>query len=404
MKSQPSSKPGKTKKRRRVRTSGSRLAPQAEYVLTNVPSNHNTKKCASVSRASSCGPKYAAFHASAMSKYPQHLNALNSSSKRVRIPARVSNHPVSDLTIDTAADVPCISASFIKSHPILQHLPLKPVPAGAIQLNSADGSALEILGYIRFNLTLGEITLPVEALVLPNLGPDKMLLDNSIMNAFGAVLDWCGEQLSFKNSTRKIPAKHKRTNSQVDTDGSAPAQISIVALDPSVGAVPVYLRRKCCIPPEHEMTVDVVTENAPSETTPALIEPRIVIAHDFESSDNVPQAFRRVVVARTVCNWSAVDKSAAVQIGNPSKRHVHLERDTILGYISPVKSVAEKTVSAVNSDQTTFRHKRDELKGAMKKRLRTLHLLLNIARKCWTYVRNIVMCFPCLRKSLESAR
>ena len=60
------------------------------------------------------------------------------------------------------------------------------------------------------------------------------------------------------------------------------------------------------------MTVDV-TENAPSETTPALNEPRIVIAHDFESSDNVPQAFRRVVVARTVCNWSAVDKSAAVK-------------------------------------------------------------------------------------------
>ena len=118
----------------------------------------------------------------------------------------------------------------------------------------------------------------VEALVLPNLGPDKMLLDNSIMNAFGAVLDRCGEQLSFKNSTRQIPAKPKRTNSQVDTDGSAPTQISIVALDPSVGVVPVYLRRKCCIPPEHEMTVDVVTENAPSETTPAFIESRIVTA------------------------------------------------------------------------------------------------------------------------------
>ena len=98
-----------------------------------------------------------------------------------------------------------------------------------------------------------------------------------------------------------------------------------------------------------------------------MIEPRIVTAHDFESSEDVPQAFRRGVVARTACNWSAVDKSAAAQICNPSKRHVHLERDTILRYISPVKSVAEKTVSAVNSDQTTFRHKRDELKGAMKK-------------------------------------
>ena len=34
------------------------------------------------------------------------------------------------------------------------------------------------------------IALPVEALVLPNLGPDKMLLDNSIMGAFGATSNW----------------------------------------------------------------------------------------------------------------------------------------------------------------------------------------------------------------------
>ena len=148
------SKAGKNRKTKRTRASDSRLAPQAEFVLTSMPSNPNTEKCASVSCASGGGPKYAAFHTSALRKYPQHPNALNSSSKRVRIPARVSNHPVSDLTIDTAADVPCISASFIKSHPTLQHLPLKPVPPGAIQLNSADGSALEILGYIRFNLTL----------------------------------------------------------------------------------------------------------------------------------------------------------------------------------------------------------------------------------------------------------
>jgi len=172
-----------------------------------------------------------------MSKYPQHPNALNSSSKRVRIPARVSNHPVSDLTIDTAADVPCISASFIKSHPILQHLPLKPVPAGAIQLNSADGSALEILGYIRFNLTLGDITLPVEALVLPNLGPDKMLLDNSIMNAFGAVLDWCGEQLSFKNSTRKIILR-KMTPPYLTTRQQLPCRTILYAMG-------CYLNRIC---------------------------------------------------------------------------------------------------------------------------------------------------------------
>ena len=295
-----------------------------------------------------------------------HNTSLNSSSKRVRIPARVSNHPVSDLTIDTAADVPCISASFIQSHPSLRKLPLKPVPPGAIQLNSADGSALEILGYIRFNLTLGDITLPVEALVLPNLGPDKMLLDNSIMNAFGAILDWGGEQLSFKKSTTKIPATHRRRE-EADTAEDAAAQISVVTLDSSVGAVPVYLPTRCRIPPQSEMTAHVVTTHAPEATTPALVEPRIVTTHDLQTSDNVPDAFRHILVARTVCNWSAEDKSAAVQIANPSKRHIYIERDTILGYISPVKSVAAETVSAVNSDQSTFRIKRDELKGAMEK-------------------------------------
>ena len=39
-----------------------------------------------------------------------------------------------------------------------------------------------ILGYIRFALKLGNKYLPVEALVLPHLGPDAKLID-SIMKA-----------------------------------------------------------------------------------------------------------------------------------------------------------------------------------------------------------------------------
>ena len=53
-----------------------------------------------------------------------------------------------------------------------------------------------MLGYVRFQLTLGNITLPVEALVLPSLGPDTMLLDNTIVGAFEAVLDRSTEQLT----------------------------------------------------------------------------------------------------------------------------------------------------------------------------------------------------------------
>lgn len=60
------------------------------------------------------------------------------------------------------------------------------------------GSPPEILGCIRFESTLGDITLPVEALILPNLGPDKMLLDNSIMNACGTVLDGATSSLLSK--------------------------------------------------------------------------------------------------------------------------------------------------------------------------------------------------------------
>ena len=53
-------------------------------------------------------------------------------------------------------------------------------------------------------LTLGSITLPVEELVLPNLEPDKMLLDNSIIGAFVASLYWHTEELFFASSRIKV--------------------------------------------------------------------------------------------------------------------------------------------------------------------------------------------------------
>ena len=54
-------------------------------------------------------------------------------------------------------------------------------------------------------LTLGNKYLPVEAPVVPHLGPDAMLVDNSIMKAFGAKLDWATERLSFRDSGIVIP-------------------------------------------------------------------------------------------------------------------------------------------------------------------------------------------------------
>ena len=54
-------------------------------------------------------------------------------------------------------------------HPTLKNTEMLAVPPNAIHLRSVDGSPLEILGYVRSKLTLGDITLPVEALVSPNL-------------------------------------------------------------------------------------------------------------------------------------------------------------------------------------------------------------------------------------------
>jgi len=53
---------------------------------------------------------------------------------------------------------------------------------------------MQILRFISFNVVrLGEISRRVDALVVPSLGPDQILLDNDAMSGLGAVLDWDNE-------------------------------------------------------------------------------------------------------------------------------------------------------------------------------------------------------------------
>ena len=172
-----------------------------------------------------------AFHASALSGYPRYATALNSTSKRVRVNARVNNHPAHDVTIDTASDVSCISVKFVQTHPTLNDTEIL-APPGAINLSSADGS-LQILGYV---------TLPVEALALSPLGPDIMLLDNTIMGAFGAVLDWSTEQLAFKNSQVKLKASRRKVTAP--PENPATTQCSVDTVDPRVEPVPVFFDKQ----------------------------------------------------------------------------------------------------------------------------------------------------------------
>ena len=58
-----------------------------------------------------------------------------------------------------------------------------------MSLSAANGSSLEILESIKLSPTLGDITRRIDALDIPSLGPDQILLDNDIMSRFGAILD-----------------------------------------------------------------------------------------------------------------------------------------------------------------------------------------------------------------------
>ena len=226
-----------------------------------------------------------------MSGYPRYPTALNSTSKRVRVNARVNDYPEHNVTIDTATDVTCISVHFVQTHSTMKDTQFFSVPPGAINLSSADGSPLYISGYVRFQLVLGDTSLPVEALVLPSLGPDIMLLDNTIMCAFGGVLDWSTEHLSFETSQVTIKASHRRADFTVNPNNTATAQCSMVTVNTDVESVPVLLRHKCCMPPQSEMAVQVESATAPTETTAALIKQLIVTFEDIESSA-VPEAFK----------------------------------------------------------------------------------------------------------------
>ena len=303
-----------------------------------------------------------------MSGYPRFSTALNFTSKRVRVNAKVNDYPAHNVMIDTAIDVPCIYVHFVQTHPTAQNTQIFAVPPGVINLSRADGSPLRILGYVRFQLTLEDITQPIETLVLPSLGPDITLLNNTIMGAFGGVLDSSTEQMSLKTSQVTINASHRRVDVTVHPGNTATAQCSVVTVNTGIESVPVLLRHKCCIPPQSAMAVQVESATAPTETTAALIESLIVTFEDTESSA-VPEAFQNIIVGRTVSQWSAADKTAVVQTANPSHHYIYLKRNTLLRHIAPVSVAVNKTTSAVQTDSKTAESTRNEVRAALTRAL-----------------------------------
>ena len=279
-------------------------------------------------------------------------------STRVRIPGVLEEDNIEhQLTIDSATDIPCISKTFIDKHEKLRQKCIFPIPPGAISLRSADGSPLQILGYIRFTLKLGNKSLPVEGLVLPHLGPDIILLDNSIMKSFGAKLDWLTECLSFQDSLETIPARHVKSPVQSK-------YCSIITQTVGTLPTPVLVSRKVVIPAAHEALIRVFSTARLVKDTLALIEPRIASIHTL---DDMPQddIWQSVIIARTVTQWSKVTNSALLQVGNPSDRNIISKPNTIVGTITPVTAISPRTASAVTQNCSESSQARIDLTAAL---------------------------------------
>ena len=148
------------------------------------------------------------------------------------------------VTVDTASNVPCVAFSFVKRDPISKNEPIHAIPPAVLTLKAANRSVMEILGFIRFDLQLGDVTRPVEALVTSSLRPDDILLDNSVMSLFGVKLEWKNQCITFHLSETTIPAVH-RVDSNTTGSLISPAavtSVSVASVHVDFETIPVSLK------------------------------------------------------------------------------------------------------------------------------------------------------------------
>ena len=269
-------------------------APQYSYVAVARHLKHRSQYL----DPRRCETKYNAFLCSSLMYYQSVVLDVSSCatrfpSTRVRIPATLGrDNEEYQVIIDSATDIPCIAQKLICNHAKLRYSRVLPIPPGALLLRSADGSPLKMLGCIRFANNLGNKSLPVEDLVLPHLGPDAMLIDNSITKAFVAKLDWAVERLSFEDSGITIPATHTRQSFRSK-------YCSVITQDSDTKDVSVFFSNKYAVPAAHAALIRVFSAARPQKDTLALIEPKIATADTIK---DIPQdkIWHSLIVARTV--------------------------------------------------------------------------------------------------------
>ena len=180
--------------------------------------------CPDHERSSTHNNKHEEWYACALSRRTRSPLTLAFSSHRVHICGLIGGFEMSRVTVDTASDVSCVAFSFVKRHPILKNEPIHAIPPAVLTLKAANRSVMEILKFIRFDLQPGDVTRPVEALVIPSLRPDDILLDNSVMTIFGAKRDWKNQCITFHSSETTSPYPLFIVLIQVPLDHQFPQQ------------------------------------------------------------------------------------------------------------------------------------------------------------------------------------
>ena len=244
------------------------LTPQRSFATLAKSNKHWSQQVGSEEM------KYDEFFRSSLRHYQSAVLDVFSCSTRfpptsVRIPGVLEGENIEhQLTIDFATDIPRMTKTFIDNHEKLRNKRIFPIPPGAISLQTADATTLEVLGCIRYTLKLGNKSLPVEALVLPHLGADAMLIDNSVMKSFRAKLDWAAERLSFQDTNVTIPATH--TGRSLESK-----YCSVIAQTSDEQSFPVWVSKKYVIPAAHEALIRFFSTARPQKDTLALIAPKI---------------------------------------------------------------------------------------------------------------------------------
>ena len=246
--------------------------------------------CPDHERSSTHNNKHEEWYACALLRRTRSPLTLAFSSHRVHICGRIGGFEVPRVTVDTASDDPCVASSCVKRHPILKNEPIHAIPPAVLTLKAANGSMMKILGFIRFDLQLGDVTRPVEALVISSLRPDDILLDNSAMFLFGAKNDWKNQCITFHSSETTIPAVH-RTDSNTTGSSISPAgvtSVSVASVHADFKAITVGLKSCFYVPARPEASVVVFTDTKPPVDT-VVLEPRMVSQPEFSESIGAKQ-------------------------------------------------------------------------------------------------------------------